>query len=78
MYIDSKARFVKSYPRLDFVDQDMMRVHPENGSILPSLRLQPVYNPKARYLPISQKYPFRKHLIISALQKSQNLATETM
>jgi hypothetical protein len=40
--------------------------------------LQPDYNSKTRYLPISQKFTFHKCFAISMLQKSQNLRTDSM
>jgi ABC-type dipeptide/oligopeptide/nickel transport system permease component len=51
---------------------------PKNGPIFTKKFIQPGYNPKARYLPIRQKYRFRKYCIISSLQKSQNLRTDSM
>jgi hypothetical protein len=52
--------------------------YPQNGPIFRRKSVQPIYNPKARYLPISQKFPSRKCLNHSALQKSQNLRTDSM
>ncbi len=53
-------------------------MYPQNGLIFTRKTLQPAYNPKARYLPISQKWPPRKHCNNSCLQKSQNLRTDSM
>jgi len=51
---------------------------PQNGPIFTRKSIQPTYNQKARYLPISQKYLSHKFLNNSVLQKSQNLATDSM
>jgi len=52
MCTDSEVRFAKSYHKLDFVDQDIMRAHPKNAPIFTRRRLQRDYNPKTRYLEI--------------------------
>ncbi len=51
---------------------------PQSGPIFTKKFIQPTYNQKARYLPISQKYPSHKCCNTSDLQKSQNLRTDSM
>ena len=52
--------------------------HSQNAPIFTKKFIQPSYNPKARYLPISQKWPPHKSFNESDLQKSQNLRTDSM
>ena len=61
-----------------FASTEPRNNHPKNGPIFTRRRLQPIYNPKTRYLQILRKYRSHKCHNCSALQKSRNLSTDSM